>query len=359
MSASAIPDWIESKLFENILKENVKDFQKILDFKVKHALAPGENYATVMLKIQIEILLNSGESCSKSFMLKVGHDSEFYRQEMTKFDMFTIESVMYHNIKPELENLYKEIGLEVHFGATSYKLPIDREYILLEDLTQKGFRNANRLEGLNMEHCKSVLTKIAQWHAASAVRMERKGPYEQRFSKGVLNENGRYVLTTMFNNSLKHLLKAARKLKNHQEYLEQIEALTGKISDLFYKQCAPQENDFNVLNHGDCWCNNIMFKYDENNKLLDTYLVDYQIPSYGSPAQDLMYFIITSAQLDIKINQFDYMIKFYHDNLVKHLSLLKYQKKIPTLKDIQQSLIKYGLWGKHKGFFRFVFNHLN
>lgn len=348
MATTDIPDWLESKLFENVLKDTVKDFKKILNFKVKRALPPGENYATIMLKIQIEVELNSGECQTKTFMMKVAHDTEFFRQEMKKFNIFTIESAMYHDIKPELENLYKEIGLEVQFGATSYKLPIDQEYILLEDLTKKDFRNANRLEGLNMEHCKSVLKKVAQWHAASAVRIERKGLYEDRFCKGVLNENGKKLMATMLETSFNHLIKAAKKLKNHEEYLEQIESLDGKITDLFYKGCAPNENDFNVLNHGDCWCNNIMFRYDENDRLLDTYLVDYQIPCYGTPAQDLLYFILTSAQLDIKINRFDYMIKYYHDNLVEQLTLLRYKKKMPTLKDIQQSLIKYSLWGKNR-----------
>ena len=88
-----------------------------------------------------------------------------------------------------------------------------------------------------------------------------------------------------------------------------------------------------------------MFQYDAFGKIKETYLVDYQIPKYGTPAQDLYYFLLSSTKLDIKINEFDYFIKFYHDHLVQHLKLLKYPKNIPSLSDMHAMLLKYGILG--------------
>lgn len=113
-----------------------------------------------------------------------------------------------------------------------------------------------------------------------------------------------------------------------------------------FKLGKVDHNEFNVLNHGDCWSNNIMFQYDSFGKINETYLVDFQMPKYGTPAQDLFYFLVSSAKLEIKIKEFDYFIKFYHDNLTENLRLLKYPKKLPSLKDIHIMLYKYGLWGK-------------
>ncbi|XP_037817375.1 uncharacterized protein LOC119607503 [Lucilia sericata] len=340
-----IPKWIKTNLFENALHETLGDFKKILHFKAFLALVPGENYATVMIKVEIDVLLNNGDTHKESFMLKVAHDSEFFQKEMTKWDMFNTEMGMYQEVVPEFEQMYANIGLKVKFGARAFKLPTQQDYILLEDLTKRGFKNAPRQEGLDMDHCKAVLKKMAQWHAASAVRINNKGAYEYKYSKGMFIENGKDVFKTMLDSSLKHLLNAIKKSPNLVIYLQQLEDLKENLTELFYMECARDEQEFNVLNHGDCWSNNIMFQYDNEGKLQETYFVDLQVPSYGSPAQDLLYFIITSAQLVIKINKFDYMIKYYYDHLIDHLKLLKYEKSLPKLKDIYMSIIKHGKWG--------------
>lgn len=89
-----------------------------------------------------------------------------------------------------------------------------------------------------------------------------------------------------------------------------------------------------------------MFKYDEEGKIVDAVLIDYQMVNYGSPAKDLLYFLLSSTAYDLKVKEFNYLIKFYHENLTKNLTILKYPKKLPSLKEIHCAIIKYGIWGK-------------
>ena len=345
-NVKVVPAWIEAKLFESVLNETVKDFEAIKEFRAYPALAPGENYATVMLKVQADVQLRTGPIQRQTFMLKVAHDSELYRKEMSMWNMFSIEAGMYKEIKPDFEKMYADAGLNVRFGANSYELPTDQEYILLEDLSVRGFKNAKRQDCLDMAHCKMVLKKLAQFHAASVVRIERKGMFENKYLHGFVKKEVQPFSKSIFDGSAPYLLKTVKKLKDHEQYYVQLEHLLNNITDLLFDKYPLDESEFNVLNHGDFWCNNIMFQYDEHGKLQETYLVDLQMPRYGSPAQDLLYFIISSAHLDIKINKFDYMIKYYHDNLVEHLNLLKCETPVPTLRDIHKALIKYGIWGK-------------
>lgn len=113
--------------------------------------------------------------------------------------------------------------------------------------------------------------------------------------------------------------------------------------DLFSKV---RDTEFNVLNHGDFWCNNIMFQYDDQGQIKEVYLIDFQFPNYGTVAQDLINFLISSTKLEDKLSKFDYYIKVYHDNLVEHLKILQYPKELPSLRDIHKSLFRNGVSGK-------------
>jgi len=119
------------------------------------------------------------------------------------------------------------------------------------------------------------------------------------------------------------------------------------VIDEMFKLGEVDPNDFNVLNHGDSWSNNIMFQYDEFGKIKEVYMVDYQVSKYGSVAQDLLYFLISSTKLEDKLSKFDYYVKVYHDNLVEHLRILKYSKPLPSLRDIHKVLFRYGLFGMY------------
>lgn len=89
-----------------------------------------------------------------------------------------------------------------------------------------------------------------------------------------------------------------------------------------------------------------MFQYDAFGKIKSTLFVDFQVGKYGSPANDLYYFILSSVNREIKLSQFDYMIRFYYEHLVENLKLLQYHRPLPKLKNIHIALIKNGLAGR-------------
>lgn len=280
-------------------------------------------------------------------MLKTAHDNEMFRQMMKSHNVFEAEAVMYREVVPEFEQMYRDAGLEVKFGAKSYELNTDQPYILLEDLKPKGFINVNRLEGLDMEHTHSVLKKLAQWHAVSATRVATKGPYGKSITEGFFKEETREVMRAMFGGLAKIQLECMKSYDGHELYYEQMCEKKDVRLDELYDAAKVDPNEFNVLNHGDCWSNNVMFKHDAFGKVKETYLVDYQIPRYGTPAQDLYYFLLSSTKYELKIKHFDYFIKYYYNELSEHLKLLNYPKKMPTLKDIHIMLHKYNAWGNY------------
>lgn len=250
---------------------------------------------------------------------------------------------MYNLVVPEMEALYKAAGVEVTFGAKSYELKnAQTEYISLEDLCIKGFKNANRLEGLDQAHTERVLRKLAQWHAATAVRVATKGQYPEIVLNGFFKEENRPMMNDMMNGMGQVFVKCCSTYEGNEAYIEKVKALKDVMIDELFKMCVVDPTEFNVLNHGDSWSNNIMFQYDESGKIKEVYMVDFQVSKYGTVAQDLYYFLISSTKLEDKLSKFDYYVKVYHDNLVEHLKILKYSKPLPSLRDIHKSLYKYG-----------------
>lgn len=59
-----VPAWVEAILFEKVLRENVANFKEIKEFKAYAGLAPGENYSTIMTRIEILIELEGDKLLS-------------------------------------------------------------------------------------------------------------------------------------------------------------------------------------------------------------------------------------------------------------------------------------------------------
>nr|NP_651383.1 uncharacterized protein Dmel_CG10553 [Drosophila melanogaster]AAF56454.1 uncharacterized protein Dmel_CG10553 [Drosophila melanogaster] len=337
-----IPDWVKPTVFEELLKRIVKDYKATKSMRANAGVAAGENYATVMLRIELDVEKEDNTQTTKAFMLKTPHQSEQYRKVIEKTDIFDVERGMYVEVVPELEQLYRDVGLEVKFGAELYDIEASDYYVLLEDLRPRGFGNIDRLEGMDQAHTECVLKKFAQWHAASAVRVETKGPYQEKYTKGFLRNEE--IVDAFINRSIKVFLDNVHLCKGYETYLNDLRIVSGKTFEIVESLNNPSPDEFIALNHGDGWANNIMSQYNTKGEIQDTYFVDLQVPKWGSVTQDLYYFLLSSTSLDIKTSKFDYFIWFYHSELVKHLKLLGYSKTLPTLRRINDALNKYSGW---------------
>lgn len=72
-----IPKWINEKYFENILKNDVANFKKILKFSTIPATPPGENYTSIMLRIKMDIELD-GKYCLPCLLMEIFFKCMFY-----------------------------------------------------------------------------------------------------------------------------------------------------------------------------------------------------------------------------------------------------------------------------------------
>ncbi|XP_061395523.1 uncharacterized protein LOC133331144 [Musca vetustissima] len=287
--------------------------------------------------------VSDGSNKNISFFLKTCQPNEMMAQILDLFHIFPKENEVYHKILPRFKQLYAEVGKSIEFSPKAYKFDgnVDKDYVLLEDLHIKNYKNANRIEGLDMDHMHAVLKKMAEYHAVSACYVEKYGSYGEDFNVAVFSEKNRELLTN-FNKSTAFLTQL-KKWPNCRGYYEKLADSDDYLVSRLLEDQRVNAGEFNVLNHGDCWANNIMFQYDAFGKIKDILFVDFALGKYGSPANDLYYFILSSCSADIKLAQFDYFIRFYYGHLVENLKLLQYARPLPKLINIHGSLLKNGL----------------
>jgi hypothetical protein len=150
--------------------------------------------------------------------------------------------------------------------------------------------------------------------------------------KADINNN----FTVVFMRIIDEYLKVLRSYGDCDFYADKISKWNKfRAVTCYYYESKPMKCGFQVLNHGDVWTNNIMFRFDP----LDVLLIDYQFCFWGSPTYDLWVFLILSVQDEIKVEKFDELIEFYHHELCESLKRLGYEHHIPTLDEFNEDFM--------------------
>lgn len=225
-----IPSWVTQDYFENIVASEIADFSNITEFNVESGAPPGENYASIILRILIKAELKDGSNKDLSLMMKTTHSLETDSGKMVAdMGIFAKENEIYDYFIPAFEKMYLDKGKKIVFGPKSYKLAKDPgvETVVLEDLKPRKFKNANRLEGLNSDHTKSVLKKLAEYHAVSAVYYEFNGPFPDKFDIAMLDPEKKDFYVPMYSGMIGVIKNSFEKnVTNGKYYSDKIVSYT-------------------------------------------------------------------------------------------------------------------------------------
>lgn len=99
----------------------------------------------------------------------------------------------------------------------------------MENLQRIGFEMADRRQGLDLDHTKSVLKKLAQWHAASLKYKELNGPYPAKYNDGKICEMSRQFFQKLYESIGEGFARMKHNFKGVEEYDHKL------VSDKFIK----------------------------------------------------------------------------------------------------------------------------
>ncbi|XP_071867678.1 uncharacterized protein isoform X2 [Bombus fervidus] len=257
--------------------------------------------------------------------------------------IFDFEIFMMTNTLRKMNKL-----LDSRLSAHTYYIKMERPMcLILEDLAPLGFRMANRQLGLDMDHCILAIQGLARFHAASVALCEKEPKQKELYWKGMFNEANTKDIVQFFKMSCISLARAMESWpQNGKRYAEKVKNFSEKVYIKGLESMRRKDDEFNVINHGDAWTNNMMFRYDKNDKPIDHIFVDFQISVYTSPAIDLLYFLNTSINEEISNNGTDSLVEEYQRTLVATMKKIGCKTQPPTLKEIKKYMsdrLVYGM----------------
>lgn len=169
-------DTLGDEFFCSIVERRLnisKDSFKIRLVLLSPAIGKNENFVSVVYraKIKIEVLETHERKCVDVIIKALLTTLE----EFKKFSVFPRERFLYEDIIKSFEKIWQERAKEViQFGPACIKVETDPyEIIVMDDLKACGYQMLDRKVGLTAPQTKLALTKLAKFHAASAVRYQK------------------------------------------------------------------------------------------------------------------------------------------------------------------------------------------
>ncbi|XP_042223023.1 uncharacterized protein LOC121867237 [Homarus americanus] len=322
---------------------------QLISWKVEDFTIKGDNYACVVTSIKVTYR-QGGSEHKATYVAKCNPCRQHATLDEFVHMAFEKEAGFYQDLLPLLNTELIRIKHEPLRVAQCHFVHLVKgeEVIILGDLRLEAFKMFSRQKGMDKAHSILVLKELATLHAASLL-VKAKTPedldvrykYLQKdLSSLTDNENDK---PTMFQKFALMSARMIEKIGGYNNVVEWLKDFGPKANDVFKEQ-VKKTPPFDVLCHGDCWNNNILFRYDKAGVPVDVRLLDFQLCRKSSPATDLNYFTYTSLEGPNRKDNLQTFLKTYHDSFTKVLQ--NAGAPVPfTLEELRQEYHNKNLFG--------------
>ncbi|XP_042218372.1 uncharacterized protein LOC121863698 [Homarus americanus] len=305
---------------EKVLKADKGNDAQLTSWSIKDFTQKGDNYATVVTSVSVNFSLH-GQNQSVSYVVKINPQRDLGKDFSDMFGaIFRKEAEFYEKIIPLLNSELTTLGLrQLRMAKWYYSfLEEGREMIFLEDLRPRGYQMFDRRKGMDVPHATLVLQELARMHAASRF-LQARTPDQDLLDKFKTIKTDWLNCTDsggqMFHNMISTHFSIAEELLHKVEGYEVAEQWIiknkGDCSSILASQLM-RNAKFDVICHGDCWNNNLLFRYNEVGDPVEVILLDLQMNRVASLATDLNYLLYTSLHgKDRKAHVYDYLASYY------------------------------------------------
>lgn len=324
-------DFIQSILRAEQHEKNIK----LMDYKInRKAVGDGNNISSEVSRLYVDYE-KDGKIIRKTYFMKIPSMSPLYTI-LKHIGIYEKECHMYTTILPEMcKLLQNEDSLSPKCYVSS-----DSTVLILEDLRELGFKMINRRAQMDFEYASVALRTLAKFHALS-LKLNETHPQE-------LNTVKRDCFYTSGNGeiarqSYKRFLQVVKSTPEIEHLHSKLSQFKDHLWDAILDTVRPRSDVINVLNHGDYWSNNMLFKNE--NGALKMKLVDFQLCRWCSPALDILFMLISSVRFEVFESKCDDLLEIYHNTFEYWLRTLncREQYSLGELKADFKTTYLYGL----------------
>ncbi|CAG0895739.1 unnamed protein product [Darwinula stevensoni] len=305
-----------------IEKDTGEEEIEMKDFHVERATEAGDNFATIVYRIKACYISGCDGSRKNRDTVYIGKFLPVqpkHRETIEQIGFFKREVLVYNDLIPTMVNLQKEKMIMPDVPRCIYaneeSTPIAA--VIMEDLCTKGFRLADKYQGLQPNEIRLLMRAYGRFHALG-VLVDRHTDYS---SWPIFCENPFNNLPDLgvfVRNSLDSVWKVLEDIPGQKKNARRVKDYVVKVDggkERFLELTKPRGRLQTFL-HGDCWCNNMMFRYDtDTGEPVEIKILDLQIVAYGNPCRDLLYAFYTSTSREVR-EQTPAFLQLYHDTLV-------------------------------------------
>ncbi|KAJ8957802.1 hypothetical protein NQ314_006477 [Rhamnusium bicolor] len=188
--------------------------------------------------------------------------------------------------------------------------------IVLENIKFKNFVTIPKTKTFDRDHLEYIFKQYGKYHALSfAYRMLNPEGYAE-LSKGFADVYLDLTEREAFSQGIDiihELCLESLQPGEDDDVIQKYKYYVGNGTKIF-QNSNNYVGNYSVILHGDCWSNNMMFKYDESGKLSDMRFLDFQLSKAGNPVSDLAYCFYSGGSKEM-LAQLDYYLKVYHNSL--------------------------------------------
>ncbi|KAK7597948.1 hypothetical protein V9T40_014904 [Parthenolecanium corni] len=292
---------------------------------LKHCFPQAENIKIIGNMLEDDNLSEHFTSSVTQLVVEYEQDHKIHQKQLIikvptssptfaffeSFDLFKREIGMYERVIPRM-NKYLDTTL-----APAHLYTTDSKILVLENLIARGFESGKKLSLLDSHQTKSVMKALSHFHAAShQLHLEDPNILDDLFTihLGILEFRKNIINWGLI------VLELLRR-KNETHLIGIVEAaitFLEKDDDAMRAFLDRSKFKFIALNHGDARKDNFLYKYTSSGQV-EAQLVDFQGSLWSSPLLDIIYFLISSASLNLIEFHFDDLIDGYLDELNEKL----------------------------------------